>query len=98
MDIALGELRARLEQISPMPDDDSPELTMDRLREYEEVIRAIESMGEQSGERDPELIAPLIRSFGNGDAFGLYWATLHLLERYPLDQLRSALRNAIETG
>ena len=98
MDSSLVALVAHLERISPMPDDDSPELTPDRLREYEEVIRQIEQAVTQSNEWDPALLAPLLASFGYGDAFGLYWATLHLLEDFPPDVLRPALRQALMSG
>ena len=92
------ELVARLERISPMPDDDSSELTVPLLAEYEQVIRQIEEAAKQAPELDPALIQPLIASFGYGDAFGLYWATLHLLEDFPSEQLRPALCEAVQTG
>lgn len=98
MDGDLIELLIRLERISPMPDDDSPELTPDLLREYEEAIRQIDQKMMSREVRDPALLALLLASFGYGDGFGLYWATLHLLEKYPLDVLRPALREVVLHG
>ena len=48
MDGDLIELLIRLERISPMPDDDSPELTPDLLREYEEAIQLFEKVDKKS--------------------------------------------------
>lgn len=81
-----------------MPDDDSPELTASRLAEYEAVIGQIAALTRQTHLRDPRLIEPLIASFGYGDAFGLYWATLHLLEEFPSEILRPVLGAALQTG
>jgi len=92
------EAVTRLERISPMPDDGNPQLTVPLLAEYEEVVRQIEEAVRQAPELDPALIRPLIASFGYGDAFGLYWATLHLLENFPSEQLRPALCEAVQTG
>lgn len=98
MNDELKELLIRLERLSPMPDDDSPELTVDRLREYENVIRQLEENVMHEKERDPSLVMPLLVSFGYGDGFGLYWATLHLLEKFPLAVLQPALREAVLNG
>jgi HEAT repeat protein len=94
----LTELIARLATISPMPDDDDPKLTVDRLREYETIIREVESVMASSAAPDVSLLAPLLASFGVGDAFGLSWSALHLLERFPAEILRPALRQAILSG
>ncbi len=98
MNEKMSELIARLEALTPMPDDDSPELTASRLAEYEAVIGQIEAVARQTHPLDPRLIEPLIASFGYGDAFGLYWATLHLLEEFPSELLRPALCAALQTG
>ncbi len=98
MNDELKQLLIRLERLSPMPDDDSLELTVDRLREYENVIRQLEETVMHEKERDPSLVMPLLASFGYGDGFGLYWATLHLLEKFPLAVLQPALREAVLNG
>jgi hypothetical protein len=98
MDNTITDLLARLSAISPMPDDGNPEQTVPLLQEYEELIRQIGDVVAQGDEPDPALMVPLIHSFGYGSGFGLYWATLHLLEGFPADQLRPALRTALVTA
>ncbi len=88
-----------LESLSPMPSDDSPQLTVERLRSYGKVITQIyERVSDSEAKRDIRFIKPLIQSFGYGDAYESYWPVIHILEKYPADILRPALRQAIETG
>jgi hypothetical protein len=88
-----------LEKLSPMPPDDSPQLTVERLDSYGEVIAQIdETVHGSEAERDIWFIKPLIRSFGYGDAYESYWPVIHILEKYPSDILRPALREAVQTG
>lgn len=95
----IDELIQALERLSPMPPDDSPELTVERLRDYGEVISQIDEIvrGSEAG-LDVRFIKPLIRSFGYGDAYEGYWPVIHILERYPAEILRPALREALQTG
>jgi hypothetical protein len=88
-----------LEKLSPMPSDDSPQLTVERLRNYGEVIDQItETVRSSEAGRNTRFIKPLIRSFGYGDAYEGYWPVIHILEKYPTDILRPALREAVEAG
>lgn len=88
-----------LERLSPMPPDDSPELTVDCLRDYGEVISQIDKIVRSSETgRDIRFIEPLIRSLGYGDAYEGYWPVIHILEKYPADILRPVLREALQTG
>jgi HEAT repeat protein len=88
-----------LKKLSPMPSDDSPQLTEERLRNYAEVIAQIDEIVRSSeAGRDTRFIKPLIRSFGYGDAYEGYWPVIHILEKYPSDILHPALCEAIETG
>ena len=88
-----------LKELSPMPSDGSPQLSVERLRSYGEVIDQINEIvrGSEAG-RDTRFIKPLIQSFGYGDAYGGYWPVIHILEKYPVDILRPALREAVERG
>jgi hypothetical protein len=98
LDHELRELVERLHRVSPMPDDASPEQTVERLREYQNLLTKISDAVERQGQLTPSLISALIHSFGYGDAYGLYWATLHLLEKAPFHQLRPELHRALVTG
>jgi len=99
MNDRIDELIRLLKELSPMPDDDSPDLTVERLNRYGEVVDQIREMIDQSESgKDPRLIKPLIRSFGYGDAYEGYWPVIHILERFSSETLRPALREAIQTG
>jgi len=99
MNDCIDELIRLLEELSPMPDDDSPDLTVKRLRRYGEVINQIDEMVDQSESgKDPRLIKPLIRSFGYGDAYEGYWPAISILEKFPPEILRPALREAVQSG
>jgi len=88
-----------LTDLSPMPPDDSPQLTVKRLDGYGEVIAQIDEIVRSSeAGRYTRFIKPLIRSFGYGDAYEGYWPVIHILEKYPSDILRPALREAVEMG
>jgi hypothetical protein len=89
----------RLNALSPMPADDSSEMTEERLKNYNEVVDEIGALVRDSKEgRDSRFVRPLIHSFGYGDAYESYWHVIHILERYPLDILRPALREAVQSG
>lgn len=79
-----------LSQISPMPDD--KKMTFGILTKYEMIVRKIALL------KDPKCILPLINSFGYGEANGLYWATLHLLEEFEVEQVDSLLIKSLLTG
>ena len=95
----IDKLIRALEDLSPMPSDDSAQLTEERLRSYGEVLAQIDEIVPSSrAERDTRFIKPLIRSFGYGDAYEGYWTVIHILERYPASILRPALREAVQAG
>ena len=99
MNNRIDELIRELEQLSPMPDDESPNLTVERLDRYGEVIDQIRELVDRSPSgKDPRLIKPLIRSFGYGDAYESYWPVISTLERFPSEVLRPALRDAVQAG
>jgi HEAT repeat protein len=81
-----------------MPDDEDLELNANRLREYEMLIREAETAVLNDEASKINLLQPLLASFGYGDAFGLYWGALHVLERFPALDLRIALRQAVLDG
>jgi hypothetical protein len=56
------------------------------------------NLSHNAGARDTRLVDALIASFGYGDAYEMYWSTMHALEKFPLDWLRSALRHALAHG
>jgi hypothetical protein len=88
-----------LELLSPMPPDESPRLNAELLFKYGEIVDQIDELVRYSDiGRDLRFIEPLIRSFGYGHAHEAYWPVVHILEKYPLDNLRPALRMAIQTG
>lgn len=99
MSNCIDVLIQRLRELSPMPSDDSPQMTLERLISYGEIIHLIDKIvhGSETG-GDPQFIKPLIDSFGYGDAYEVYWTVIHILEKYPLDHLRPALREAVEMG
>lgn len=72
-----------------MPDDEflhEPLLAM-----YQEIIT------ELAQHKDPVCIRPLIDSFGYGEAQGLYWSVLHLLESFPPEMVTPELIAATQT-
>jgi HEAT repeat protein len=95
----IDELIQTLERLSPMPPDESTELTAECLRSYSEVISQIDKIvrGSEAGQ-DIRFIKSLIQSFGYGDAYEGYWPVIHILEKYPAEILRPALREAVQTG
>lgn len=90
MDKKLVGLIEELKTISPMPEDEK--LTQELLVKYETILT------ELSGYRDSSIITPLIESFGYGNAYELYWMTLHLLEKLDLDKLYRTLLEKIDNG
>jgi hypothetical protein len=99
MNSSIDELIQALEELSPMPADDDPALTVERLRRYAEVTGQIHAVVNQSESgKDARLIKPLIRSFGYGEAYESYWTVLHILEKFSPDILRLVLREAIQSG
>lgn len=92
----LEELLQILAEISPMPADDDPTLSTHRLQRYSEAVERVHSLlNSNETVREQRLLDALMNSFGYGDAYELYWSTLHALEMFPLDMLRLALRHAI---
>jgi HEAT repeat protein len=99
MNDRVEQLIRTLEELSPMPADDDPALTVERVRRYGEVIEEILRMVQQSESGgDPRLIKPLLRSFGYGDAYESYWTVINILEKFHQDMLRPALREAVQSG
>jgi hypothetical protein len=84
----LAELLSRLERLTPMPEDAL--LTENMLKEYDEVVTELEQF------HDPRCLRPLIESFGYGQGFGIYWRTLHLIEKYDSQLVTKALTAALE--
>ena len=70
------QLLTQLSTLLPMPDDEltSPEL----LKRYYDIVQQLA----QHKDLDPSCIEPLLASFGYFDGYGVYWGTLHLLERF----------------
>ena len=86
IDILINELK----QISPMPDDNK--ITSEMLTKYDLLIREISLL------KDPKCILPLINSFGYGEANGLYWTIIHLLEEFEIAQVDPLLIKSLSTG
>ncbi|MDF2628128.1 MAG: hypothetical protein K0R39_1959 [Symbiobacteriaceae bacterium] len=72
-----------------MPEDDF--LTEPLLSTYQEII------SELSQHKDPVCIRPLIDSFGYGEAQGVYWSVVHLLESFPPEMVVPELLAAVQT-
>jgi HEAT repeat protein len=79
----------RLGAFSSMPPDE--ELSVSLLDGYDALLTDIRN----SGLRDSRLIAPIIETFGPGEAYGVYWSTLHLLERFDWSDLIRELISAM---
>lgn len=99
MKLPVTDIVDALASISPMPEDESPEMTIDRLREYEKILFKVKDIVDHSLE-DPDLgfIDPLIASFGYGHGFELYWTVMTILEKFPPEELASRLRRAVLNG
>lgn len=69
-----------LEAISPMPDDDAPQMTAEMVDRYVELVDAIAR--ELEHRFDVRAIRALVQSFGLGDGFETYWSTVHVIERF----------------
>jgi hypothetical protein len=69
-----------LEDMSPMPDDDAPQMTAELADRYAELVGAIAR--ELDYQFDARAVGALVRSFGLGDGFETYWATVHVIERF----------------
>jgi hypothetical protein len=85
-----------LKDISPMPSDDDPDLTSERLDLYADVMDEIRELFQS--QKDPRFIRPLLNSFGYGEGYEVYWDTIGLLEQFPPEILRPQLREALRTG
>jgi HEAT repeat protein len=90
----LQELLTRLKKQSPMPSDE--EVTEEQVEEYEEVLNDLQ--GSLNRKKDVSAVRPLIDSFGYGDGNGVYWTTLHILEKFANNDLLPQLRDAIRSG
>src|SRR5260221_11980181 len=66
-----------LEDMSPMPDDDAPQMTAELVDRYAELVGAIAR--ELDYQFDARAVGALVRSFGLGDGFETYWATVHVI-------------------
>jgi hypothetical protein len=80
---SLPALLQKLQTISPMPTDEeleqNPHVGVKRLNDYQETIEQIARVDAE--QFDEETVRILVSSFGLGDGFGVYWATLHVLEK-----------------
>lgn len=85
----VAALLGRLRTITPMPEDEF--LAEPLLSMYQEIIT------ELAQHKDPVSIRPLIDSFGYGEAQGLYWSVLHLLESFPQEMVVPELIAAVQT-
>lgn len=89
----VDDLISALSAISPMPDDeDEDALTESVLDDYHKIVSKLGEL------KDPKSIVPLIDSFGYGDGFGVYWTTLHTLEKFGYELLNPLLIDAIRKG
>jgi hypothetical protein len=100
--LSLPILLQELQIISPMPTDEeleqNPQVGMEKLQRYQEIIDNIAHAEiEQFNE---ETVRILASSFGLGDGFGMYWATVHVLEKmqkksffYPIIQQQTKSPN-----
>lgn len=86
----IDDLINELKQISPIPDDNK--ITSGILTKYDVIVREISLL------KDPKCILPLINSFGYGEANGLCWTTLHLLEEFEIEQVDPLLIKSLLTG
>jgi HEAT repeat protein len=86
----IDDIIKELNNISPMPDDDH--LTKEVLIKYEVIIRKMALI------KDPKCIFPLINSFGYGEANGLYWTVIHLLEEFEIEQVDPLLIESLSNG
>lgn len=86
----IDDLINELKQISPMIDDN--QITAGILTKYELIVKEISLF------KDPKCILPLINSFGYGEANGLYWTTLHLLEEFEVEQVDPLLIKSLSNG
>jgi len=86
------DLIAELQSVSPMPDDNSPIFDTEEgsqlLEKYASIIRSIGNEIDASSESNSEqseiilpLLQALILSFGLGTGEGVFWGTLHLIEK-----------------
>ena len=95
----IEKLIQALTSVSPMPSDDDPELTPEKLDSYAELIQQILNVLRSSQlDEETRLIIPLLNSFGYGDGYGVYWLTLSALEKFPISILRPALGDALKNG
>lgn len=85
----VADLLNRLRAISPMPEDEF--LPEPLLSTYQEIITELAQY------KDPVCIRPLIDSFGYGEAQGLYWSVVHLLESFPQGMVIPELIAAVQT-
>ncbi len=81
----LTALVARLQGISPMPDDDTlnewPDEDVSPLETYDEIMTELEQ--ETQVEYPFELVPYLLEVFGIDEGNGGFWRLLHLIEDYP---------------
>lgn len=73
-----------------MPDDDA--VSQELLDTYYQIISELEPYN------DPEIIQPIINSFGYGLGYGLYQTARGILEKFSLEQLENALIFALNNG
>ncbi|MGH2536538.1 MAG: HEAT repeat domain-containing protein [Candidatus Promineifilaceae bacterium] len=99
MSQSITELIDALASISPMPDDDSPDMTLERVRAYESLLASVEDLIDAApSEMAPRMIDAVLGSFGPGLGFELYWTALFVLEKFPLKDLRPRLHQALRSG
>lgn len=81
----IASLLSKLTAISPMPSDEA--LLEDEEDLADRYDTLIEEIGQHIAEEKPgpaeeaELVRVLADSFGLGGGMGIYWGTLHLIER-----------------
>ncbi|HZC79916.1 MAG TPA: hypothetical protein VE258_19330, partial [Ktedonobacterales bacterium] len=81
-----------LEDMSPMPDDDAPQMTAELVDRYAELVGEIAR--ELDRRFDTRAVGALVRSFGLGDGFETYWPTVHVIERFSHSEETYALIRA----
>lgn len=83
--VLLGTLLDNLATLSPMPSDEALLEGEDELADqYDDLIEAISkhvSEVKPSPSEEARLVTALADSFGPGGGMGIFWGTLHLIER-----------------
>ena len=89
MNDEIDKLIDSLKGISPMPSDDV--VTNKQLDQYNNIINQLSPF------MDERCIEPLIQSFGYGYGSGVYWNSVHLLEKFDTEITNSTLITSLQS-